>query len=168
MKSREPREVATVRVTKPGHFKIRKLRGRCEEEEKETARINSWFPGGRCSGNRRFTIAVFRSCIVWWQDAGHISRSEEPYKNLAHSHRQRRVPLALQPHRDSADSVFAYRHHSSIRGQPHRLHSQQRPARGRAEHLLLDTQHVYDYFGVSQERRCGSAFSRRRQFEVVY
>lgn len=102
--------------------------------------------------------------IVRYQDARHISQSQEPYKNLAYSYRQRRLPPALQSNCDPADSILPHRHHSPIRRQSHRLHTQQGSARGCLEHLLLDTQHVYYNRGLSKERRLRSALSRHRQF----
>lgn len=111
--------------------------------------------------------ALFVLGIVRYQDARHISRSQEPYKDLAYPYRQRRLSSALQPHRDPADSVLPYRHHPPVRRQSHRLHTQQGSAGGCPEHLLLDTQHVHDNRGVPEERGLGGAISRRRQFQIV-
>ena len=101
------------------------------------------------------------------QNAGHISKPEEPYQDLSRTHRHGRVPAALQFNRDPSHLVFVDRDYETIRWQSDRLHSQQRSTGGRVEHVLLDTQYVHDHRGLQETRGFRGAVSRGGQFQVA-
>ena len=101
------------------------------------------------------------------EDVGHIPRPKEPHKDLAHPHRHRGIPAPLQPDGHPADRVLPDRDDAPVRRQSDRLHSQQGSARGRAQHLLLDPQHLHHHRGVQEEGGLRGALPRRRQLQVV-
>lgn len=98
--------------------------------------------------NRTSREGASKKVAILKKHVGHISRTKEPGEDLAHTHRHPGFSTALQFDRDFADRFFADRHHETVRGQSHRLHTQQGFARGRAQHLLLDTQYLHHHFGV--------------------
>ncbi|XP_054016119.1 uncharacterized protein LOC128896721 isoform X2 [Hylaeus anthracinus] len=100
------------------------------------------------------------------QNAGHISRLEEPDQDFSRSHRHSSLQAALQHDCHPADRVLVDRHHATVRGESYRLHSQQGSARGRVEHLLLDPQHLHDHRRLQEARGFRGALPWRRQLKV--
>lgn len=94
----------------------------------------------------------------------HISWAQEPGQGQPCPHRFARLSAALFNYRHDANVILVDRHHTPVRGQPHRLRSHQRHSRGRAQHLLLDPFDVRPEESVQEEDWQRGAVSGHRKF----